>query len=75
MKKMLAALPPLEWLLLIDGIVAANNERTCDFHHIGCSITLLLARTSLGTGVLLSLPGTALDELAACLFSVPGEQI
>ena len=66
---------PLERLVPGVGNIATNNGRTCGKYRYSCGNTLLLARWSHGSGVLLSLPGTAPNKLTACLFSVLGEQI
>ena len=65
MEKLFAALLPPEHLLLIDAIFATNNGCTCDVHHVGCSIVLLLARIFGSFGGFLRLLQTAQDDLAA----------
>ena len=64
MENLFAALPPVEWLLLIDGmewllpideIIATNNWHTCVVHDTSCSIALLLAMIAYGFGGLLRL--------------------
>ena len=66
MTKMFCTTPTPEWFLPIDGIFVTNNGHTCDVHHIGCSIVLLLVRILHGFGVMLQLLAMATDDLVAC---------
>ena len=83
----LTYLPTIFWMMfpsshqppeqLVPGVgnIATNNGRMCGKYHYSCGNALLLVRWSHGSGVLLSLSGTAPEKLATCLFSVLGEHI
>ena len=63
--KMFAPLPPAERLVPIVGIVATNNERSCNNHRFGCGNALLMSLPANGCGVLLRLRKTLCGDLAA----------